>query len=155
MAINFKSVGDLATDRKFQAKVNETPIGLKTPMQFGQSNDGIFAMHFSLANQIQDNIRNLILTNWGERLGFYDYGANLRELTFELTSDQFDTEAAIRIKRAVSRWMPFIELQEFSKEIMGRLPDQDVARVRMKITYSVPALGIANKGIEITFYIGG
>lgn len=155
MALNFKSVGALSSDRQFQKEPNDLPIGIKTPLALGQSYEGIFAMHFSIADQIQDNMRNLILTNWGERVGLYDYGANLRELTFELASDEFDMEAAKRIKSAVSKWMPFVELQLFSKEILGRVTGLDVAQVKLKIIYAVPKLGITNKGIEVTFYIGG
>lgn len=155
MAISFKSVGDLADDRKFTPQVNQLPIGIKTPLSLGQSSDGILAMHYKVADQIQDNFRNLLLTNWGERLAFYDFGANLRNLTFELTSEDFDMEAMRRIKKATSKWMPFIELLSFEKEVLGRYQDTGLAQIRMKIEYAVPKLGISNKGIELTFYIGG
>lgn len=155
MPISFKSVGDLAEDRKFAPKVNEIPIGIKTPLSMGQSSDGILSMHYKVSDQIQDNFRNLLLTNWGERLAFYDFGANLRNLTFELSSEDFDMEAMRRIKRATSKWMPFIELLSFEKEILGRYQDTSLAQIRMKVEYAVPKLGITNKAIELTFYIGG
>lgn len=152
---DFKSVGDLSTDRKFQRKVNEIPIGIKTPLTLGQTNDGIFAMHFSLENQIQDNLRNLLMTNWGERVAFYHFGANLRELSLELGSDIFDREVMVRIKRAVNTWMPFVELQTFEKTIVGRVQGASVSQVNLLIKYNVPKLGIQNKAIELTFYFAG
>jgi phage baseplate assembly protein W len=155
VAISFKSVGELSTDQKFQPKRNELPIGIRTPLTLGQSNDGIFSMHFNIADQIQDNLRNLLLTNWGERLGLYDYGANLRGLAFEITSEQFDIEATRRIKSAVSKWMPFVDLQTYEKQTLGRTSGVDVAEVKLRIIYGVPKLGITNKGLEITFYVGG
>lgn len=153
--ISFKSVGELATDRKFQPKVNELPIGIKTPMQLGQKNDGIFAMHFNIADQIQDNLRNLILTNWGDRLAFYDFGANLNELTLELQSDVFDAEVMTRIKTAVAKWMPYVELQTFDKTNEGRINGSNVAEIRLRIRYAVAKLGITNKAIELTFFLAG
>lgn len=153
--ISFKSVGELSTDRKFQPTPNETPIGIKTPLQLGQKNDGIFAMHFDIGKQIDDNLRNLILTNWGDRVGFYDFGANLNELTMELTSEAFDLEAMTRIKRAVGKWMSFVELQTFNKTIIGRVQGSNVTQIKMQIIYAVPRLGITNKSLELTFFIAG
>ena len=72
MAITFKSVGELSTDRKFTTTPVQNPIGIKTPLSLGQDADGIFSMHFKLEDQIQDNFRNLLLTNNGERLGLFD-----------------------------------------------------------------------------------
>lgn len=153
--ISFKSVGELATDRKFKTVANESPIGIKTPLQMGHKNDGIFTMHFDIANQIQDNLKNLILTNWGDRVAFYDFGANLLELTMELSSEDFDLEAMSRIKRAVGKWMPFVDLQTFNKTIIGRVQGSNVTEIKMQIVYAVPRLGITNKSIELTFFIAG
>ena len=113
MAIEFKSVGDRASARKFQPVTNEIPIGIKTPLRLGENNDGIFAMHLNIADQIHDNFRNLLLTNYGERLGQYEYGANLRELAMELGRSDFDAEAIVRIRNAINTFMPFIEPKTF------------------------------------------
>lgn len=152
---SFKSVGDLSTDRKFVPKQNEIPIGIKTPLRLGQSNDGIFGMHFSLEDQVQDNLRNLLLTNWGERVGFYDFGANLKELSLELGSDEFDNQIMVRIKRAVNKWMSFIELQSMGRTIVGRVQESSVSQIKLLIKYDIPKLGIQNKALELTFYFAG
>lgn len=155
MAISFKSVGDLATDRKFKSVINEIPIGIKTPLSLGTDADGIFSMHYTLANQIQDNLRNLIQTNWGERLAFYNFGANLNELTMELSSDEFNDEAMKRIKHAVSKWMPFVELEFFDKQVIGRTQGSNVTQVKIRLIYNVPTLNVKNKGLELTFFFAG
>ena len=154
MPVSFKSVGELSTDRKFQSTPNEIPVGIKTPLSLGQKSDGIFTMHFSLANQIQDNFRNLLLTNHGERLGFHDFGANLRELTLELAADQFEAEAMRRIKAAVAKYMPYLDLQTFEYTI-DTSQNQNTAKMRLKIVYNIPRLNVSNKGIELSFFIGG
>lgn len=150
----FKSVGNLSTDRKFVETSSEVPIGIKTPLSLGSKSDGIFSMHFNIADQIQDNFRNLLLTNHGERLGFYDFGANLRTLTTELTTDQFESEVARRIKMAVTKYMPFIDLQTF-EYVIDHSQNQNTAKIRLRILYNVPVLDIQNKGIEVTFYLAG
>lgn len=154
MARDFKSVGEVGSARRFKVDANEIPIGIKTPMELGQGHDGIFAMHTSLRDQIGDNLRNLILTNHGERLGFYDFGANLRELTMEHGNDNFETESIIRIKTAVAKFMPYIDLQTFeSRSNHDALTD--LIRVRIRISYGVPTLGINKSLIEVVIFVAG
>ena len=152
MAISFKSVGKTREERLVQQLVQSpTPIGIRTPMRFGNQ-EGIFAMHFSLIDQMHDNLRNLILTNWGERLGLYDFGANLRPLTTELVSqDDFDAQAVDRISGAVQRWMPFITLETFESKI-DRQNNKNTAVIRLTVTYSIPSLNVFQKALEVTLY---
>src|SRR5271157_4230961 len=96
--ISFKSVGQ--TQQTINAQTQATtilPIGFVTPLQLGASGEGIFKMHFDLADQVKDNLKNLIFTNWGDRVAQFDFGANLRQLTTELVSNvDFENEAVIR-----------------------------------------------------------
>ena len=51
----------------------------------------VFKMHFNSIDQVHDNLRNLILTNNGDRLGRYNFGANLQPiLTEKLSKESFD-----------------------------------------------------------------
>lgn len=154
MTVSFKSVGLQTTDRQFIPLENETPIGIKTPVELGSSADGIFKMHISLTDQIQDNLRNLLLTNRGERLAFYDFGASLKELSLELAAEDFENEAMSRIKRTVTKYMPYVDLQSFEYTI-DRNQNESTGKVKMRIVYAVPTIGVQQKGLELMFYVGG
>ena len=149
---DFKSVGDLSTSRKYTEQLDTQPIGIKTPLAFGTTRSGLFEMHFNNRDQVRDNVRNLIQTNWGERVGLYTFGANLIELTGELTSkEDFDGEAMLRIKNAISTWMPFIELNTFESEFIDPNRTADgLARIVMVVTYSVAKLSIINDQVQVT-----
>lgn len=153
--INFKSVGTTQTTAAAQQQQQQTsplPIGIKTPLSL-DANDGLLTMNYSLEEQLADNLKNLLLTNWGERLGQYFFGANLRALTTEFVSqDNFDAEAVIRIKTAVTRWMPFIDLIDFISEV-DRNQNQNIGIVKVLISYNIPALAITNKKIQIVLYV--
>lgn len=151
-SFNFKSVGKTATQKAIETLIKSpTPIGIKTPLSQGQQ-EGIFAMHYTLADQVHDNLRNLLLTNWGERLGFYDFGANLRPLTTELVSQEdFDAACIERISGAVNKWMPFINLEDFLSEY-DRNENKNTAIAKVTITYSIPALNVDKRALEITLY---
>lgn len=150
---SFKSSGKTQEQQLVEA-INKTvvPIGIKTPLQLGDQ-DGIFAMHTSLVDQIHDNLRNLLLTNWGEHLGIYDFGANLRPLVTEFTTqDDFDAQAIERISQAVSRWMPFVSLEDFLSEI-DRTENKNTGVIRITVTYTVPALKTGKRALQVTLYV--
>lgn len=154
VAIDFKNAGEKISAKKFQAIPNTTPIGFKTPLRLGTSHDGIFAMHLDLGDQIQDNFKNLLLTNHGERLGLYDFGANLRELSMEHGHDTFDAQAIDRIKTTADKYMPFLNLRTFESTVLPSLSGI-VERVDIKIIYDVPRLGIIGKEIVVTIFVRG
>jgi phage baseplate assembly protein W len=153
---SFKSVGEKTVDynARARARVVAPPIGIKTPIEIGTTDDGLLKMHRSLADQIKDNLRNLILTNRNERLAFPDFGANLAPLAFELGTEDADEEAMRRIKVATEKYMPFISLEDFS--LTNEISDTGAtALIKMLITYSVPSANIANQNLVLTMRFGG
>ena len=60
------------------------PIGIKLPLQLGSERSGIFEMHFDAAEAISTNLRNLVMTNHGERIGNFLYGSNLGRIWVSL-----------------------------------------------------------------------
>lgn len=149
---SFKSSGKTAGQRKIeQVKITPTPVGIKTPLSLGDKE--IFTVTYDLKDQVGDNLRNLLLTNWGERLGLYDYGANLFPLMSEFTTlDNFDSEAITRIKSAVSRWMPFVDLESFVSKT-NHSENINTAVIDMTITYNVPALNLVNRRLQLKLYV--
>lgn len=149
---NFKSSGKTAVKSKEEIPAfTKNPVGIKTPLRLNDNN--LFAMHYDNADQVHDNLRNLLLTNWGERLGFYYFGANLRDLTSELSSlDAFDSEAIQRIKDSVSTWMPFVSLKDFSSRF-DKEENENVGILKIAITYNVPQLKIENRALQISLHV--
>ena len=110
-------------------------------------------MNYTLAEQVRDNLRNLILTNWGERLGFYDFGANLRPLTTEYVSqDGFDSQAIERISGTVNRWMPYVSLEDYASTVESS-ENNNLSIIKLAITYSIPALNVQKHVLEVVLYV--
>jgi phage baseplate assembly protein W len=154
---DFKSVGEKLDGHNVRdgIKKNTIPIGIKTPLELGEGHDGIFKMHNDIISQIHDNFKNLLLTNHGDRLGLYDFGANLSELAFELIQNEaLDTEVARRISIATKKYMPFIELEDFT--VLGNSnADVHSTSVVIRVSYSVPNVGLLNKLIDVNIYAVG
>jgi len=152
-AFSFKSSGK-TQEQQFIETLNKTQlaIGIKTPLQPGEQ-EGLFAMHYSLADQMHDNLRCMLQTNFGERLGLYDFGANLHPLTSEFTTQEdFDSQAVQRIQQAVSRWMPFISLEEFISDA-DRTENKNTAVIRITVSYTIPALNSGKRALQVTLYV--
>lgn len=150
----FKSVGTTAQKRfEETVDVSVVPIGIRTPLQLDDSGEGLLSMNYNNAEQIADNLRNLLMTNWGERLGLYDFGANLRPLTTEYSSqDAFDEEAIARIRNAVSKWMSYIELNNFESSF-ERYENRSTAIIYIKVTYNIPSLNAYDQKIQVNLYV--
>lgn len=154
---SFKSVGeDKASQNERKAQqVVRPPIGIKTPLELDEGDGGFLKMHTNIERVISDNLKNLILTNKGERLFDYNFGANLKELTFELCSEETDEEATRRIQAAVSRYMPYVVLNTFEPIKIGSQQDETLAKIAVRITYSTPALSSKENAIEVILYTVG
>lgn len=153
---SFKSVGQKQDDFFNQQleTIRKTPIGIVTPISFALAGDTMFNMSYDIAAQIRDNLKNLLLTNSGERLMLNDFGANLRPLAFELTNDDVAAEATRRILASVNKYMPFVELDTF--ETVAETPkNENIANVTVKVTYSVPSIGVINQAVEAVIYAAG
>jgi phage baseplate assembly protein W len=160
MSFTFKSSGIQTTSNQtstqsiFQEPEKTLPpIGIKTPINLGNpEKEGIFEMHFDLFDQISDNLRNLITTNWGERIGRYDYGANLGPLTTDLVSqDDFDNEAITRINNAIKKWMSFVRPVSFVSKI-NNTDNKNTAVIELTLTYKVPSISDNEKKLLVTLY---
>jgi len=149
---SFKSSGKTTEQQLVELVTNSpVPIGIKTPLRLG-TEEGIFGMHYSLPDQIHDNLRNLLLTNWGEHLGIYDFGANLRPLMSDFTTqDDFDAQTVERINKAVGRWLPFVSLEDFISNV-DRTENKNTVVINITVTYTIPALNTGKRALQVMLY---
>ena len=160
MEFNFKNTGKsvlkVLEDKIQEKKVeSEKPFGIMTPLRHGLDRDGIFEMNYDLGHQITDNLRNLVQTNHGERLGHYDFGANLRPLSLELMGrESFEQEAMQRISKSVGKYMPFVTLKtmEILKE---RESDDNLPQVIIRLDYKVPKASDKLKRLDVIINLAG
>ncbi len=158
MARSFKSVGitteDLTT-QKTSVAAAPLPIGIITPVQLGTDNEGLLAMSYSVGAQMKNNLRDLVMTNWGERVALYDYGANIGPMVteYENGKDRFDEIVMQRISNAVAKWMPYVELENFDSAQRQYTNYIGLGVVVITIDYSIPRANIPTSRLQITFAV--
>ena len=116
------------------------PVGIKLPLELGSERSGIFEMNFDSVEAISTNLRNLVMTNHGERLGNFLYGANLLPLCAEYgASNDFEAEAMRRIQTAVNTFLPMVQLKNFTSNFVEN-SDSGILVIDVKIEYDIPKL---------------
>ena len=152
---SFKHVGKTRSEKKVEKDTLEksvTNIGIKTPLREGTKE--LFEMNTTYSDQIMDNYRNMLLTNWGERLGHYRYGGNLKPLLSEYSGhENFNSELLERVRNSTSNWMPYIELDEMSiVENKEETNKRGLPIIDLSIKFDIPTLGIKKKVIQLTLH---
>jgi phage baseplate assembly protein W len=82
------------------------------PMFF--NDQGTYASNILAKDVVKQNFKNLLLTSPGERIMIPDFGVGIRNFLFEQNVDRTVNIMLDRVQRQIKKFMPFIEIQEFS-----------------------------------------
>ena len=108
----------------------KTYIGLSFPLRRDKFND--FAMTKNSLEQSQHNLKNLLLTYPGERVGQPEFGSRLRELCFEQIDDTLPELIEEEIRKAVSVWLSYINIID----VATLTEEGDKNKIFVKMKYS-------------------
>ena len=103
------------------------------------------------ADIIAQNLKNLVLTQPGERIMIPDFGVGIKKYIFEQNDQTVFSEIASEIRLQVGRFMPFVDILEVrlansemiwsdSGQHEKRETGKGLNEVSLGIIYSVPAL---------------
>ena len=95
--------------------------------------DGFYVLTKTLAQNIKQNIRNLMLTSPGERVMISDFGVGLRNYLFENNSAELQSRINSRIREQVEIFMPFVVINNVE------FLNQDEKIMGIRVFYSVPS----------------
>ena len=84
----------------------DTFIGLELPLDV--SSEGVFKRTKTALEQAKSNIKNLLLTNKGERLGNPTFGTNLLSLAFSQENTDLESRVEEEIRAAIKRRVLFL-----------------------------------------------
>lgn len=120
-----------------QETIKEKGLNLKFPLRKGFA--GAFETNKTSLDAVRDDLKVLLLTNHGERLVHFDFGANLRPLLFENMSQDFEVRIQDSIISATEKWLPFVII----KNIEVRTGQEDLS------------LGLNETMLKISFGFNG
>ena len=125
----------------------KTYIGISFPLRRDKFND--FAMTKNSLEQSQHNLKNLLLTYPGERVGQPEFGSRLRELCFEQIDDTLPELIEEEIRKAVSVWLPYINIIEVAT--LTEEGDKNKIFVRMKYSTTLNSQTIQQIELDTSY----
>ena len=123
-----------------------TYVGLSFPL--GHSGGGLFNRSKTLAEQARHNLKNLLLTNLGERAHQPEFGSRLLEVVFEFKDDALIEQV---INEAVDKWLPYITINSVTSVV----DSANVNRLNVSIDFSVSTTPDAKNQIVLDFNTTG
>ena len=109
---------------------NNYAVGITLPIQRGS--DGYFAQSFKTFDQIRSNLKNLLLTKKGERILQPEFGSGLHDLLFNPATEKFEEDLESTINDAVTKWLPYVIVEDINIDISKEMTDNNQAKVSLK-----------------------
>tara|TARA_R100000742_G_C4278408_1_gene101167 strand:+ start:2366 stop:2782 length:417 start_codon:yes stop_codon:yes gene_type:complete len=106
-------------------------IGIGFPLGF--SNTGLFHQTKNVLEQASYNLRNLLLTSKGERVGQPDFGCDLTDVIFEQDMSKIKNKVEEIINEAVTNQLPYILINDIFVTTDKRNPNT----INVQIEFSV------------------
>jgi len=106
--------------------------GITLPVKNGET--GFFEQAFTSYEQAKSNLKNLLLTQKGERIMQPNFGTGLHSLLFEQMDDTFEEKIQDTITKNVNYWLPYITIKSIDVEMTNELKDKNRANLSLQFT---------------------
>jgi len=126
----------------------DTYIGVALPMGHGLK--GFFERTKTSLEQTKHNIKNLLLTRRGERLGNPTFGSDLLAVCFEIEGDDLETKVEETIESAMSEFLPFVIIESIETKFSDI--NRNTINVSMRFTLNVDSASSETLSIDVSNY---
>ena len=123
-------------------------VGIEFPLDYSQ--EGFFRKTKTIRQQTKSNIRNLLLTERGERLFQPNFGSNLKSLLFEQITPTSLENVENDIRESLSTWLPYVNVNNLVVVQDDRNPNQVLTSLEYSTTLEPDSLDT----ITFTFEVG-
>ena len=112
-------------------------VGIDLPIRRGDGKDGYFASTSTTIEAVKNNIRNLLLTQRGERLMQPSLGLNLRKFLFEPIRQEDQVAIQEEIIETISFWLPFVVINKINVSSFDDNETYDKNTITVSIDFSI------------------
>jgi len=123
-------------------------VGIRFPLD--HSPEGFFYKTKTIREQVKSNIRNLLLTEKGERVFQPNFGSNLKSLLFEQITPTSLENVENDIRESLSTWLPYVNVNNLVVVQDDRNPNQVLTSLEYSTTLEPDSLDT----ITFTFEVG-
>jgi len=127
----------------------DVKIGVSLPMDHIDGS-GFFPGTSTTLTQTSSNIRNLLLTNKGERVGQPEFGCGLLQILFEPMSENLLESVRSEIEESIAFWLPHVIISDISVDQDENEPHQMNVNIEFALTIQPTVLEV----ITLNFLVG-
>jgi phage baseplate assembly protein W len=128
----------------------DTFIGCELPLTY--TNNGFFNRTKTALEQAKSNIKNLLLTNKGERLGNPTFGTNLLSVVFTQENTDLESRVEEEIRAAMSEFLPFINIVNIETNFSD--DNMSTAIVNLRFSLNVDLTAEEDLALDLSTYNG-
>ena len=122
----------MATVRELNEN-DDARFGLTFPLEYNNQQGGFFPTSRTIKEQASSNLKNLILTNKGERVGQPEFGTNLTSILFEPITPDIGDRIEASISEAISKWLPYITIVN----VFTSTPETNPNMILIQVEFSI------------------
>ena len=126
----------------------DTYIGLELPLT--HTRDGFFKRTKTALEQAKSNIKSLLLTNKGERLGNPTFGTNLLSLVFSQENTDLESRVEEEIRASMSEFLPFINIVSIETNFSDT--NKNIANLTLEFTLNVDVTSKDSLSLDLSTY---
>ena len=127
----------------------DVKIGISLPMDHTDGS-GFFPGTSTTLTQTSSNIRNLLLTNKGERVGQPEFGCGLLNVLFEPMSDDLLEDVRTEIEDSIAFWLPHVTINNIGVDRDEAEPQQ----LNIIIEFALTIQPTVHEVITLNFLVG-
>ena len=127
----------------------DVKIGISLPMDHTDGS-GFFPGTSTTLTQTSSNIRNLLLTNKGERVGQPEFGCGLLNVLFEPMSDDLLDDVRTEIEDSIAFWLPHVTINNIGVDRDEAEPQQ----LNIIIEFALTIQPTVHEVITLNFLVG-
>ena len=125
------------------------PSGLTPRLPLVKGNSFDYELITSYQELIRQNLKNIILTNPGERIMDINFGVGLNSFLFNQDSQILYSQIAGKINQQVEKYLPYVKILDISFNSALNDSQMEQNSLSVKVIYRVIPLN-SNSSIEIT-----
>ena len=119
-------------------------ISAELPLTYDPA-DGPYRLTKTLREAIKQNVKNLFLTNKGERVMMPSFGVGFREFLFENWTAGLASEIESAARTQVKIYLPFVKLNNLTFLTEEESTNISPNMVRVIVNYSIPKFGATDE----------
>jgi len=111
-------------------------ISVKIPLVYGEA-DGPYELNKNIGEVVKQNLKNLILTNPGERPMIKSFGVGFHRLMFEPINSTTLDRIKTRILKQVGKFMSFVNIEQIKFITSSEDPSVSNNEVTLILKYNL------------------